>query len=86
MLKTILVSLVLLFVVMCLAGGTLGAFGGLIGSLVGLVTGLIGAAVGLVAGILGALVGVAAGLVGALLPVIFFVVIVAGIVQLIKLI
>ncbi len=86
MIKTILITLALMVAITCLAGGSLGFLGGLIGGLVGLVTGVLGAAVGLVAGLFGALLGVAAGLIGAFLPVVFFILIVAGVVQLIKLI
>ncbi len=86
MIKTILLSFVLLVVIICFAGGSLGFLGGLIGGLVGLVTGVVGAAVGLVAGLFGALFAIAAGLIGALLPLLFLFVIVAGVVQLIKLI
>ena len=86
MIKTVLISLALMVAITCLAGGSLGFLGGLIGGLVGLVTGVVGAAVGLLAGVFGALLGVAAVLVGAFLPVLFFILIVVGVVQLIKLI
>ncbi len=82
MIKTILITLALMITILCLAGGSLGFLGGLIG----LITGIVGAVVGILAGIFGALVGVAAGILGALMPVIFLILIVAGIIQLIKLI
>lgn len=86
MVKAFLLAFGLVFVLLLTVSGSLGAIGGLLGGLVGLVTGLIGAAVGLVVGMFGAVFGIAAGLFGALLPLLILALIVAGIVQLIKLI
>ena len=80
--KFILLSLTVLILLLFVGGGGFGLACGLLG----LIGGLMGMAVGLVAGLFGAVFGIAAGLIGAFMPLIVVVLIIAGIVNLVRLI